>query len=397
MQRQNPKNDLQNADDTVPLRRLIGDIHGKLDGPTVVFVGGLHGNEPAGVSAMEKVAAGLRNISPGRLRGRFVAVAGNLAALSRKVRYVDEDLNRIWDPSRIEGISSNGQPEEGTSVEALEQLAIIHQFREIFDGATGRVFVFDLHTTSSRSRPFVNIADTLSNRRFARGFPVPIILGIEEQLDCTLLNYINTLGHIAVGFEGGQHDAESAVDNHEAFIWRCLVLAGMADKSDVEQYDRCFDTLERAAEGIKGFFEIRERYHVEDGARFSMLPGFESFQRIRRGQLLARDQQNEILAPSNGRILMPLYQSLGNDGFFTVRSIHRFWLPISVFLRRLHLETALQWLPGVHRHPQLEQTFVIDTRVARWLALEWFHLLGFRKERYEGKRLIVTRRKNIAI
>ena len=49
-----------------------------------------------------------------------------------------------------------------------------------------------------------------------------------------------------------------------------------------------------------------------------MLPGFEGFQKITAGQLLAYDDGVEVRAPMDGRILMPLYQQKGNEGFFIV-------------------------------------------------------------------------------
>ena len=47
-----------------------------------------------------------------------------------------------------------------------------------------------------------------------------------------------------------------------------------------------------------------------------MEPGFANIQRIQAGQLLARDRQGEIRAREDGVLVMPLYQRLGDDGFF---------------------------------------------------------------------------------
>jgi succinylglutamate desuccinylase len=55
----------------------------------------MHGNEPAGVRALERVAARLAE-GRGPLRGRLAALVGNLAALERAERFVDRDLNRGW-------------------------------------------------------------------------------------------------------------------------------------------------------------------------------------------------------------------------------------------------------------------------------------------------------------
>jgi hypothetical protein len=47
----------------------------------------------------------------------------------------------------------------------------------------------------------------------------------------------------------------------------------------------------------------------------------------------------------------------------------------------------------VRRHPADADTLVVNTRVARFLPLQVFHLLGFRRRRWEGSVLVVSRRK----
>ena len=40
-----------------------------------------------------------------------------------------------------------------------------------------------------------------------------------------------------------------------------------------------------------------------------------------------------------------------------------------------------------------KSTLIIDTTLARWFALEGFHLLGYRKRRSEEGKLVVSRRR----
>jgi hypothetical protein len=40
---------------------------------------------------------------------------------------------------------------------------------------------------------------------------------------------------------------------------------------------------------------------------------------------------------------------------------------------------VLGWLPGVSRHPSEAGGYLVDTCRARWLALQIFHLLGFKR------------------
>jgi len=48
-------------------------------------------------------------------------------------------------------------------------------------------------------------------------------------------------------------------------------------------------------------------------------------------------------------------------------------------------------MPGVTRDPSHGGTLLVNGRVARWFALEVFHLLGYRKRRQMGDVLVVAR------
>mgnify|MGYP001274306471 CR=1 FL=1 len=51
----------------------------------------------------------------------------------------------------------------------------------------------------------------------------------------------------------------------------------------------------------------------------------------------------------------------------------------------------MQYLPGVARRDT--DTVVVDPRIARWLVVEIFHLLGFRRQRPEGRMQVFARRR----
>ena len=138
--------------------------------------------------------------------------------------------------------------------------------------------------------------------------------------------------------------------------------------------------------------EVRHRHTIAPEDRFKMEPGFKNFQAVRRGKVLAQDRTGEIKACETGLILMPLYQALGNDGFFLVREVKRFWLKLSALLRNLKLGHYIHLLPGVRRDPVNENFLIVNTRIARILPLQVFHLLGFRRLRWTDKYLVVSRR-----
>jgi len=111
-----------------------------------------------------------------------------------------------------------------------------------------------------------------------------------------------------------------------------------------------------------------------------------------RSLLEAHDRSGGIRAGEGGLVLMPLYQAVGNDGFFLIRRVHRSWLLLSGLLRRLGSERWLWLLPGIRRVDEDGEIYRVDRRVARWYALELLHLLGFRRQQSHEKHIIVRRR-----
>lgn len=369
---------------TTAADRVIGHVRGE-PGPTVVFVGALHGNEPAGVEALERL---FRRLPDMDVRGEILAVVGNLEALRRGVRFVDTDMNREWWPEVVRHAPSDGHgPRENAERQRL--LAAIDPVLQRADGAP---VVVDLHTTSGDTPPFVTLGDTLRNRRFAGNVPVPMVLGLEEQLAATFLEYVNNLGCITMGCEGGRHDAPEAVDHLEAVAWIALVGAGAMDRSSLPDPDPR-DVLRDATRGQPPIVEIRYRHEVPRGRAFVMDPGFTGFQHVSAGQRLGSwGDGRPVVAPEGGRLLMPLYQEQGDDGFFLTRDVRRAWLTLSTLLRRIRADRIAPFLPGVRRHPYIPGAVIVDRRVARWYTVEVFHLLGFRREVEQGRSLILSRR-----
>ncbi len=365
----------------------IARIEGSRPGPTLVVVGGLHGNEPAGVAAGRQIAPLLRERAD-RLRGDVVLLAGNTRALAVARRYVDVDLNRHWTPNRLESLASAGCD---TLSEDSDQCELIEEFHDARARSRGDVFVIDLHSTSAPGAPFVTLGDTLRNRDFAMAFPVTIILGIEEQLDGTMLSNLNEQGMVTLGFEAGQHEDPASLANDIAAIWIALVTAGMLEPADVPDLSEHRRRLEMAGGGRR-FVEIRHRHPVRPGDGFEMRPGYVNFQPIARGETLASDWRGPIRADESGLILMPLYQALGDDGFFVARVVRPFWLGMSRVMRKSGAAGILHLLPGVRRQVDNPNVLFVNTRMARFFPLQLFHLFGFRKMRWTDDWLTVTRR-----
>ena len=365
------KSSIRSFDENIVVKRVLGAVQGKNNAPTIIFFGGIHGNEVAGVIALQKVIAEIQK-NKIQLEGNFYAISGNIAALKINQRFVDVDLNRIWTKEQLEATTKKKHSE------FAERDHIYYTIKEIVSIHNGPFYFIDLHTTSSETKPFITISDSLNNRRFSKIFSIPTVLGIEEYLDGPLLTFINEFGHIALGFEAGEHYKEASVDNCIAFIWLAMEASGCIKKSEIKKY-RFYQHYVSLLFSKQEFYEIDYKHHIQPSEHFKMLNGFTNFEPIHKEQNLADSNGKVVSAPINGNIFMPLYQEQGDDGFFIITKISKFWLNFSSIVRKLKLHHLLRVLPGISKDKTNSHTLIVNPRTARFLATEIFHLFGYRK------------------
>jgi hypothetical protein len=361
-------------------RRWLGSYEGDRPGPTMIVVGGIHGNEPGGVLAVRRVLDELqRRRAP--LRGRLLGLAGNIRALAHNTRYMTRDLNRRWYPDHLARLRD--QARELDSSEDTEQRELLDIFDRLDETFDHPLVILDLHSFSAEGPPFSVVADTLHNRPIAYALRCPIIFGLEESVEGTLLGYLADLGHVAVCFEAGQHEDPRTVENHAAAIWIALVCAGLLDRGDLPEYERHEARLAAAAAGLPRAVEIVYRHGITPDRCFRMDPGFVNFQPVRRGQRLATDADGEIPSPETGRILMPLYQGLGEDGFFLARDLGDMRLQLSAALRKLEVDRLLPYLPGVGHDP-IQDALTVAELGNRPAVKQVLRMFGYRKDLVVG-------------
>ena len=360
-----------------------------MPGPTVLFIGGMHGNEPAGSAALYKVGDALKNIVP--LKGRVIGINGNLKALRLGKRYLEHDLNRIWLPDNIQRLF-RGKLQKGEGLELDELIEINEVVEDILKSNKEEIYFIDLHTTSAPTVPFVTMSDSILNRQFCKKFSLPIVLGIEEVLIGPMLGYINDLGYVALAFEAGQHEDPNSIKHHESFVWLSLAFSGCLDKKQVPNFAEHKELLCKTKDKKPDFFEVIFRYAIEADENFIMQPGFANFQPVSKNQIMATTNHGKIVTDKKAYVFMPLYQKQGADGFFLIKKISDFWLNFSRRLRKYRFDHLLVLLPGVKRSKLNYYSLIVNTRVAGLLTDEIFHLLGYRKKIYKSNVTIYTKR-----
>jgi hypothetical protein len=377
---------------TIEIKRIIGSYHGTEEGPTLIFTAGIHGNEPAGVFALQSVLKKLEEENP-EFRGRMYAISGNLTALKKGIRYNTVDLNRLWTKEKIAGLKDDKVI--SFNDELLQQKEIFDLIQEILDREKGPFYFFDLHTTSGETAPFITVNDSLLNRKFTTQYPVPLILGIEEFLEGPLLSYINELGYVAFGFEGGQHDSPKAYEYCVDFINLTLCFTGCLSYEDVNG-TKHFNNLQKVMAFPNKFFEIVYREEIDPDDNFIICDGYMNFQKVPKGTIVAINNGKQLETPATGHIFMPLYQGKGNDGFFIIRKTPVFFLKLSAFLRKISFDRLLVALPGVSWRSKTREELVVNLKVARFFTRQFFHLMGYRSKQKDATHLKLKNREAVS-
>jgi succinylglutamate desuccinylase len=302
----------------IDCERVMGRVRGQEAGPSLVVVAGIHGNEPAGVEAGRRVLARLAQGDIG-IRGELVVLGGNVEGLKSGARYLKRDLNRGWTDDSVDRLR-NCVPESLTA-EDKEQTELLQTIEEVRSTSRGQVHLADLHTSSAPGIPFVIFGDSPVQRSFVRVFPIPVIIGLVEHVDGVMSEFWSRRGLVTFSVEGGQHDDPLSRDGLEAILWLSLAQAGMITTSTPPEVARATALLDERRGGLPRVLDVISRHSITPDDAFVMEPGFRNVHRVAKGQLLARDQRGEIRADCDGVVVLPLYQKLGNDGFFWAREV----------------------------------------------------------------------------
>ncbi len=92
--------------------RKLGEFTQNKTGPLFILIGAIHGNEPAGVKAIETVLSELNEeFSEKPFNGKVVGLVGNLRAFQAGKRTTGvTDLNRAFTPENMDALKRGIEP-----------------------------------------------------------------------------------------------------------------------------------------------------------------------------------------------------------------------------------------------------------------------------------------------
>ncbi len=166
--------------------------------PRVAVVGGIHGDEPAGVRIVERL---IDEIDVDGTNGTVQLIIANEPAIARGVRYTEADLNRAF--------PGDDKSEAYESVLAARLVELL----------TGADAILALHTSHSAPPPFAIYSQlTDSVRRTVTGIPIDYAVDSSELRGTTLDSVLPHAVSLEVGRQGSEEAIEAGYDATLEFL-----------------------------------------------------------------------------------------------------------------------------------------------------------------------------------
>jgi predicted deacylase len=188
-------------------------ISGQRPGPQILFLGGVHGNEPCGVIAIRNLIEKFHSRQLALAAGQVTFVPScNERALALNVPYTEENLNRC--------IRRYTNP-------IVYEHRIAQELTEYIDRCD---LLIDIHSTTAPTKPFGFLdTDSTEGRILARGVGLEtVIIGwpelYAESDEPSTQTYADALGKLSITIECGQNEDKEAATRAERYIMNTLAF-----------------------------------------------------------------------------------------------------------------------------------------------------------------------------
>jgi predicted deacylase len=261
-------------------------------GPHVAITALVHGNELCGAWALKRLFDAEIRPHRGRLSLAFVNVEAFFRfdpANPKATRYVDEDLNRVWDPATLEGTRH--------SVELTRARAL----RPLIESAD---WLLDIHSMQLPSPPLMLSGLAEKGRRLAAamGYPANVVVDAGHRGGARMRDYgafaDPASPKTAMLVECGQHWARNSID---VAIATCRQFLAATEAVEPALLDRLGPPPEGPPQRV---IEVTEAVTVA-GRPFRFVRDFGGLDVIAEaGTAIAHDGETPIRTPYDDCILV---------------------------------------------------------------------------------------------
>ena len=252
----------------------------------IVISSCVHGNELVGLDAIRILG---EKIDKNKLiNTEILFLVCNLEAIKINKRFVDCDMNRSFSDENIHKILSNNQ------LECYEYRRI----REFLPYLTETNYLFDIHSTTLPSTPFIYCCDSTIHIETASLFHVDYIVSPTKDIlhykdfFCGLDNYIDNNNGIGLTIEAGSNEKSNAnivVDG----IMRFLINKNLYDDEIQNQTTKPIEI-----KLYKALFANNDNCKI-------IKNNVENFSKYKNGEIITQDGDLQIIAKEDNMIIFP--------------------------------------------------------------------------------------------
>jgi len=273
-------------------------------GPHLLVFGGIHGNEPCGSRALEKLIAEFNSGKRKILKGRCTLVPiCNEKAYAADKRYIDENLNRVFKRHAVADTHEKQLANRlAPLVENCDILLDLHSME-----SSGKAFSF-LNSPTPGSEEFCRALDC---EWIVEGWPelykrFPGVPAGDTQSFADSLTKTNAL------IECGQNRDPAAVEVAYEALLRAFGYLGLIEETFPIKFENPI------------FLNLCELYFRES-PEDQFVKTWMNFESIKKGELLARRaNQSPVYSPCDGAIVFPNpVSALGSEWFYIATASRR--------------------------------------------------------------------------
>jgi len=273
----------------------LSPTQGEYRGGSLLLSAGIHGNETAPIELLDKL---LKRIFSGelKLRCRLLIIFGNPEAMRQGIRYIEQDLNRLF----------NGRHQQSHGFEA-QRAVQLEQFAAVFfrEANLNKSLHYDLHTAIRGSKieqfalyPFAENRrhSEIELKRLQSAGISAVLLQNRPATTFTAYTYA-TLGVEAMTLELGK--ARPFGQNQGINLDKIQSLLERLIEGDENNLAKTLDALQL-------FTVSREIIKQTDNFRLHLADNIENFSLLEQGSVLAEDGKIRwLVEEQQARIIFP--------------------------------------------------------------------------------------------
>lgn len=274
-------------------------IDSGISGTEILIVGGTHGDEPGGVNAIVDFHKYLIKNSKKLKSGKVHFLLGNPNAYALDCRYIDYDLNRVFDNTSLDNYESR---------RAMEILKFL-------DLNNGIVAVLDFHSVSVGDLQMI-VYDIEHEKSSLLAFslsPVAVHLAYHSKhIKGLLIGKCQDKGMMSFAVECGNHDDRNSSDVAYSHIKRSLFYFEIMDedRSDNKSNDGINDDdidnrVDTEFKNRKEFTRYETIASVIPGPNFKYSKKFVTGDYLKKGELIGKSDNGEHRSPEDCYFVLP--------------------------------------------------------------------------------------------